>query len=125
MIKTKAQFEEMGREIAEALSAVAQRYDCNIAIEGIKYDDMNTHITINFKSKSNENGEEYEVAEFKKYCDKFGFTIQDYGKKIKLTNCCGTFIGFFPNGRKYTCRVRGEDGKFYKATADCIRAQID
>lgn len=76
--------------------------------------DMDTEMTIT---------ETVQRQEFDKYCSKYGFTPEDYGRHTLAPNneeCILT--GFHPQNRKYTIQlVRVKDGHRYKATPDWTR----
>lgn len=61
MILTKEQYAQFRKEIGTALSAIAQKYNCEVEVGNIEYSDILTEAKLFFKSK----GEQGESAEMK------------------------------------------------------------
>ena len=51
MIMTKEQFADLRYEMENALAAIAEKYNCDVSIGNIKYDDINTDIVVSLRSK--------------------------------------------------------------------------
>lgn len=119
MIMTKEQFADLRYEMEKALAAIAEKYNCDVSIGNIKYDDINTDITVSLRSKG-ENGKSADQMNFEKYCGQFGFKPEDYGFTFTDKKKTYTFVGFNPRARKNYCLLRCE-GTTYTTSPDGIK----
>lgn len=122
MIMTKEQFNQLRYEMETALSAIAEKYNCDVSIGNIKYDDINTDISVSFRSKGAD-GKSADQLNFEKYCGQFGFKPEDFGFTFTDKNKTYTFIGFNPRARKNYCLLRCE-GTTYTTSPDGVRFQM-
>lgn len=112
MIMTKEQFNQLRSEMETALAAIAEKYNCDVSIGNIKYDDINTNISVSLRSKGS-NGKSADQLNFEKYCGQFGFKPEDYGYTfIDKDGKAYSFIGFNPRARKNYCILRCGDKTF-------------
>ena len=119
MILTKEQFVALRSEMETALAAVAEKYNCDVSIGNIRYDDINTDITVSFRSKGTD-GKTADQLNFEKYCGQYGFKPEDYGFTFTDKNKTYTFVGFNPRARKNYCLLRCE-GATYTTSPDGIK----
>lgn len=106
-------------EVELALAAVAEKYGCEVAAGNIKYDATSVDIAIYFKSKG-ENGESAEEVDFKKHCEKYGFSMEDYGLKFILDGEAYRLTGFNPRARKNYCIITDSRGRQYTCAPSTI-----
>ena len=111
MIMTKEQFATLRSEMEAALAAIATKYNCDVSIGNIKYDDINTDISVSFRSKG-ANGKSADQLNFEKYCGQFGFKSEDYGFTFTDNGKTFEFVGFNPKARKNYCILRCGDKTF-------------
>ena len=122
MIMTKEQFAELRYEMENALTAIAEKYNCDVSIGNIKYDDINTDIVVSLRSKG-ENGKSADQLNFEKYCGQYGFEPNDFGFTFTEGKKTYTFIGFNPRARKNYCLLRCE-GTTYTSSPEGIKLRI-
>ena len=111
MIMTKEQFIALRSEVEAALSTIAAKYNCDVSAGNIKYDDINTDMTISFRSKGVD-GKSADQLNFEKYCGQFGFKPEDYGFTFTDNGKTFEFVGFNPKARKNYCILRCGDKTF-------------
>jgi len=117
---TKQECELMRDEMNLALAKIAQKYDVSMKVGNITYDELG--FTAKVEAKHNSvNGMSIEEAEFRNYCYQFGFSPAEYKMCVCYDGVEYALVGFFPKGRKYTCKLRTLDGKEMKATTDFVR----
>lgn len=112
MIMTKEQFAALRKEMETALSEIANKYNCEVSVGKIKYDDISTEITVSLNSKG-EDGKSADQLNFEKHCGQYGFAKEDYG--FTFTDKDGktyTLVGFNPKARKNYCILRSGDKTF-------------
>ena len=122
MIMTKEQFNQLRYEMETALAAIAEKYNCDVSIGNIKYDDINTDISVSFRSKGSD-GKSADQLNFEKYCGQFGFKPEDYGFTFTNGGKTFTFVGFNPKARKNYCILRCGDRTFVTAP-DGVKAHM-
>jgi hypothetical protein len=115
---TKTEFEIFRSEIETALASVAAKYGCIVEAGNIKYDDINTTVSVSFKSETPDKSADQ--LNFEMYCGRYGFTPEDYGFTFSFKGKGYTFISFRPTARKYTCICECTDGKEYGFEAEVI-----
>lgn len=120
MIMTKEQFAALRKEMEDALSFIADKYNCEVKVGKIAYDEITTEIKLTLNSKG-ENGKSAEQLQFEKYCRNYGFEPEDYGMTLTEKGKTYAFIGFNPNARKNYCLLRSE-GKTYTCAIDFVVA---
>ena len=111
MIMTKEQFATLRSEMESALAAIAAKYNCDVSIGNIKYDDINTDVSVSFRSKGAD-GKSADQLNFEKYCGQFGFKPEDYGFTFTDNGKTFEFVGFNPKARKNYCILRCGDKTF-------------
>ena len=122
MIMTKEQFNQLRHEMETALAAIAEKYNCDVSIGNIKYDDINTDIVVSLRSKGSD-GKSADQLNFEKYCGRFGFKPEDYGFTFINGGKTYQFIGFNPKARKNYCILRCGD-KTFVTSPDGIKVQM-
>ena len=122
MIMTKEQFNALRSEMESALSTIAEKYNCDVSIGNIKYDDINTDIVVSLRSKGAD-GKSADQLNFEKYCNQYGFLPEDYGFTFTDGGKTFTFVGFNPKARKNFCLLRCGDKTFVSAP-DGIKVRI-
>ena len=111
MIMTKEEFITLRSEMETALAAIASKYNCEVHVGNIKYDDITTDITVSLKSKGTD-GKSADQLNFEKYCGQFGFKPEDYGFTFTDNGKTFEFVGFNPKARKNYCLLRCGDKTF-------------
>ena len=122
MIMTKEQFSQLRYEMETALAAIATKYNCDVSVGNIKYDDINTDIVVSLRSKGAD-GKPADQLNFEKYCGQFGFKPEDYGFTFTDGKKTFTFVGFNPKARKNYCLLRCDD-QTYVSSPDGIKVRI-
>lgn len=122
MIMTKEQFTVFRSEMESALAAIAEKYNCDVSVGNIKYDDINTDISVSFRSKGAD-GKSADQLNFEKYCGQFGFKPEDYGFTFTDNGKTFKFVGFNPRARKNYCLLRCDD-KTFVTSPDGVKAHM-
>lgn len=118
---TKLQFESMRNEIEIALSAIADKYNCEVHAGGIKYTNVSATVSVEFNSKGN-SGLSAEQNLFNTYCAQFGFEPKDYNKIVFIDGKVYRLIGFNLKARKNFCLIT-KDGKQFACPLETVRAR--
>ena len=116
---TKEQFNTLRSEIETALASVAAKYGCIVEAGNIKYDDILTTVSVQFKSQTADKSADQ--LNFEQYCGKYGFAPTDYGFEFDYNKKHYTFTSFRPTARKYSCVCQCEDGHTVCFTEDAIK----
>ena len=111
-------------EAREALASVADKYGVILERKHCTY--SSTEIPVAFKfvvPERTEGGEAIDPkeTEFRKYAQRFGLELDDYGKLFKTYNGVYRVSGIKPRGKKYN--VLGDhinSGKTYKFPASAV-----
>ena len=111
MIMTKEQFAALRKEMETALSEIADKYNCEVSVGKIKYDDISTEITVSLNSKG-EDGKSADQLNFEKHCGQYGFAKEHYGFTFTEMGKTYTFVGFNTRARKNFCLLRSGDKTF-------------
>jgi hypothetical protein len=122
MILTKNEFATLRTEIETLLAPLAAKYGCEISAGNIKYDEILTTVSLQFKSCSNDKSADQ--LNFEKYCVHYGFGPEDYGFTFTVKDKTYTFKSFKPSARKYPCICECSDGKSYAFTDEAIKLEI-
>ncbi len=117
---TKTEFEIFRTEIEAALASVAAKYGCIVEAGNIRYDAINTTVSVSFKSETVDKSADQ--LNFEMYCGKYGFEPADYGFAFEHKGKIFKFVAFKPTARKYTCVCDCSDGKQYGFEAEAIRS---
>ena len=122
MILTKDEFATLRTEIETLLAPLAAKYGCEITAGNIKYDDILTTVSLQFKSCAD--GKSADQLNFEKYCVQYGFGPEDYGFTFAVQDKTYTFKAFKTSARKYPCICECSDGKSYAFTDEAIKNEI-
>jgi hypothetical protein len=117
---TKTEFEIFRSEIETALASVAAKYGCIVEAGNIKYDAINTTVSVSFKSETPDKSADQ--LNFEMYCGKYGFVPADYGFAFEHKGKIFKFVAFKPTARKYTCICDCSDDKQYGFEAEAIHS---
>ena len=117
---TKEQFNTLRSEIETALASVAAKYGCIVEAGNIKYDAINTTVSVSFKSETADKSADQ--LNFETYCDRYGFAPADYGFAFEHKGKIFKFVAFKPTARKYTCICDCSDDKQYGFEVEAIRS---
>ena len=115
---TKTEFEIFRSEIETALASVAAKYGCIVEAGNIKYDAINTTVSVSFKSETADKSADQ--LNFEMYCGRYGFAPTDYGFTFSFKGKGYTLTSFRPTARKYTCICECIDGKEYGFEVETI-----
>ena len=77
MTLTKEQFNTFRAEMEQALAPIAAKYGCIVEAGNIKYDAILTTVQVQFKSQTDDKSANQ--VNFEQYCQRYGFTPEDYG----------------------------------------------
>jgi hypothetical protein len=116
---TKTEFEQFRREVETALASVAAKYGCIVEAGNIKYDDINTTVSVSFKSETSDKSADQ--LNFETYCGSYGFEKSDFGFEFAYQNKQYRFVSFKTSARKYPCVCDCSDGKTVCFTTEAIR----
>lgn len=116
-------FNKFRADIKAALEAVAAKYDCDVDLGKIKYDENSINISIDFNAKG-ENGESGEQALFNRTCAMYGFSPEDYNKPFTMDEKVFRLTGFNPKARKYHCLITDNTGKVFGATMESVQLHL-
>ena len=122
MILTKDEFMNLRTEIESLLAPLTTKYGCEINAGNIKYDDILTTVSLQFKSCSE--GKSADQLNFEKYCVQYGFKPEHYGFAFTENGKFFKFVSFKTTARKYPCICECSDGKSYAFTMEAIDAEI-
>lgn len=117
---TKTEFEIFRSEIETALASVAAKYGCIVEAGNIKYDAINTTVSVSFKSQTADKSADQ--LNFEEYCGRYGFVPADYGFTFEHKGKIFKFVAFKPTARKYVCVCDCSDDKQYGFEAEAIRS---
>lgn len=115
---TKTEFEQFRREVENALASVAAKYGCAVEAGNIKYDDINTTVSVSFKSQTADKSADQ--LNFETYCGVYGFEKSDFGFTFTYQSKQYRFVSFKTSARKYPCVCDCSDGKTVCFTAEAI-----
>ena len=111
MNMTKEEFAAFRDEIETALAPLAAKYGCIVKAGNIKYDIINTTVSVAFKSQTEDKSADQ--LNFEMYCNRYGFDRTDYGFTFTHDGKTYKFISFRTTARKYPCICDCSDGKQY------------
>lgn len=115
---TKTEFEQFRREVENALASVAAKYGCVVEAGNIKYDDINTTVSVSFKSQTADKSADQ--LNFETYCGTYGFEKSDFGFTFTYQSKQYRFVSFKTSARKYPCVCDCSDGKTVCFTAEAV-----
>ena len=115
---TKTEFEQFRREVETALASVAAKYGCIVEAGNIKYDAINTTVSVSFKSETPDKSADQ--LNFETYCGAYGFGKEDFGFTFTYQGKQYRFVSFKTSARKYPCVCDCSDGKTVCFTAEAI-----
>ena len=98
---TKTEFEQFRREVETALASVAAKYGCIVEAGNIKYDAINTTVSVSFKSETPDKSADQ--LNFETYCGSYGFDKEDFGFTFTYQGKQYRFVSFKTSARKYPC----------------------
>lgn len=116
---TKTGFEQFRREVEAALASVAAKYGCAVEAGNIKYDDINTTVSVSFKSQTADKSADQ--LNFETYCGTYGFEKSDFGFTFTYQSKQYRFVSFKTSARKYPCICDCSDGKSVCFTTEAMR----
>ena len=116
---TKTEFNTLRSEIEAALASVAAKYGCIVEAGNIKYDAINTTVSVSFKSETPDKSADQ--LNFETYCSSYGFDKEDFGFTFVYQGKQYRFVSFKTSARKYPCVCDCSDGKTVCFTAEAIR----
>ena len=119
---TKTEFNTLRSEIETALASVAAKYGCIVEAGNIKYDAINTTVSVSFKSETPDKSADQ--LNFETYCGSYGFAPADYGFAFTYQGKQYRFVSFKTSARKYPCVCDCSDGKTVCFTAEAIHMLI-
>ena len=115
---TKTEFNTLRSEIETALASIAAKYGCIVEAGNIKYDAINTTVSVSFKSETPDKSADQ--LNFETYCGSYGFDKEDFGFTFTYQGKQYRFLSFKTSARKYPCVCDCSDGKTVCFTAEAI-----
>lgn len=115
---TKTEFDTLRSEIETALAPVAAKYGCIVEAGNIKYDDILTTVSVQFKSQTTDKSADQ--LNFETYCGSYGFDKEDFGFSFDHQGKRYRFVSFKTSARKYPCVCECSDGKTVCFTVEAI-----
>ena len=115
---TKNEFNTLRSEIETALASVAAKYGCVVEAGNIKYDDILTTVSVQFKSQTVDKSADQ--LNFETYCGKYGFDKSDFGFSFDHQGKHYRFVSFRTSARKYPCVCECSDGNTVCFTVEAI-----
>ena len=115
---TKSEFNTLRSEIETALASVAAKYGCIVEAGNIKYDEILTTVSVQFKSQTEEMSADQ--LNFEMYCGRYGFAPEHYGFTFTYQGKQYRFVSFKTSARKYPCVCECSDGKTICFTVEAI-----
>ena len=119
MTLTKEQFMAFRKEIETVLKPLAAKYGCIVEAGGIRYDDILTTVSVNFKTETID--KTADQLNFEQYCGRYGFTAEDFGLTFSYEGKNYTLTHFRTSARKYPCMCIASDGKTYGFAPDAVK----
>ena len=98
---TKSEFNTLRSEIETALASVAAKYGCIVEAGNIKYDAINTTVSVSFKSQTADKSADQ--LNFETYCGAYGFSKEHFGYTFTYEGKQYRFVSFRTSARKYPC----------------------
>jgi hypothetical protein len=115
---TKTEFANFRTEIETALASDAAKYGCIVEAGNIKYDAINTTVSVSFKSETPDKSADQ--LNFETYCGAYGFDKEHFGFTFTYQGKQYRFVSFKTSARKYPCVCDCSDGKTVCFTAEAI-----
>lgn len=101
----------MREEFKNAVKDLEKKYDIEIKMGNISYQELEFTTKVTFTSKEKES-EENERKEFEKWCTLYGLRKEDYGATLKNKGEEFTLIGFEVSRPKFCIRAKSKrDGR--------------
>ena len=119
---TKTEFEIFRTEIETALASVAAKYGCIVEAGNIKYDAINTTVSVQFKSQTADKSADQ--LNFETYCGSYGFDKSHFGFSFDHQGKNYRFVSFKTSARKYPCVCECSDGKTVCFTVEAINVMM-
>ena len=119
---TKTEFNALRSEIETALASVAAKYGCVVEAGNIKYDDILTTVSVQFKSQTTDKSADQ--LNFETYCGSYGFDKSDFGFSFDHQGKRYRFVSFKTSARKYPCVCECSDGKTVCFTVEAINVMM-
>jgi hypothetical protein len=120
---TKTEFEHFRAEIETALASVAAKYGCIVEAGNIKYDDILTTVSVQFKSETADKSADQ--LNFEMYCGRYGFAPEHYGFTFTYQGKQYRLTSFRTTARKYPCVCECSDGKTVCFTVEAITVMME
>ena len=120
---TKTEFEQFRHEVETALASVAAKYGCIVEAGNIKYDDILTTVSVQFKSETTDKSADQ--LNFEMYCGRYGFAPEHYGFTFTYQGKQYRLTSFRTTARKYPCVCECSDGKTVCFTVEAITAMME
>lgn len=118
---TKGSFENLRKDIKEALKGVEEKYGLTFETGAINYTMLD--FTLKLQATKTDIGVDAKEEKFKMYCRKYGFSDDQYKMQVIHNERSFELIGFNPTKPKNRCNLYcPADGKIYTATADFVKA---
>lgn len=113
----KQTLEQFRKDFAETVSALEKKYDLDISLGSITFEDNEFHGKLTARKKGLTN------VEWNTYCSRYGFEPEDLGKTFIYGRKEYTITGIKP-GTKYPITTIREDGKKFSFTPDAIKENM-
>lgn len=101
----KFDFNGFRKDVEDALTEVAKKYDVNIKAAGIRYDAVSFDMTLKVAERV-EGDEDGGQAKWNYYCYRYGLEPGDYGKEVVVDGERLKITGLQPSRQKYPIVVK-------------------
>lgn len=112
-------FEEFRKDVSDALKQVCNKYNLQLELKNIRYDNVHLDLAATFNDKGKDGDADYNL--FCNYCKLYGLTPSDYNKKIIIKGETYYLCGFANKARKYKAIVKNSEGKKFGVILDLVR----
>lgn len=126
-MKIPGQIDDFRSDLKKSLGVLEKKYDVSIVPKTMRYEPDGSGFSFSTQiTNNNLGGKAIEQHEFEKYCELFGFTKDDYKKKVHFDGKTYEFIGFKRNAIKNTCLIRTiePNPKTYVVTSGLIKTRL-
>ena len=96
------EFAKLRKDMKAALAGLEEKYHLNFEFGNITYGEYDFKVKVSAKKTDIEN---IRKIDFERKCRKYGFSPEDYERKVEFNGSKYLFIGFRDNAKKYCCWV--------------------
>lgn len=121
---TTQNFNNIRKDIKDALKGIEEKYEVIISPTKINYQSLEFDLVL--KCVKNEEGRDVDKEKFESNCFLFDFEKEDYKLQFKLSGETFELIGFNLNKPKNNCNIRNvSTGKMYMTNDETIKRKLN